>query len=498
MRIRISTLVKLTCVIALVVLVASAIGSTQLTVQAAGVVGTGTPDSCNEGGLDAALAGGGGITFNCGPTPVAISILKEKDITANVSINGGGLVTISGRNRARIFRVNAGASLTLNNISLAYAAANGAGNGDGGGNGAGILNEGGIVSVTDSTILNSRSEENGAAVYNKSGTMSLIRTLLWNNTAGNNGGAVGVEQGAMNIGNSTISGNFASNGGGGVFNNTGTLIITNTTIYNNNAGFGASAILNSTGGQITVKNTIIASKLAIGGVPINDNCGGGVTDGGTNLQYPDSSCGPNVPVADPVLGTLADNGGPTLTHALKQGSPAIDVGNEGICDADPVIKIDERVVTRPIGTTCDIGAYEYDPKNPPKDTTGVCVTPAAPEGTPPTTCPQGQLLNTVTQKCYIPCPPGTVAVRGQCVKPTTPTPTLPPAPPTSALCPDGKPRNAFGVCVCSDQRYIVNPDGSCGQQCACDELRNNSNQCVKIACPRGQYRAPDCTCKVSS
>src|SRR5258708_10123181 len=132
MRIRISTLVKLTCIIALVVLVASAIGSTQLTVQAAGVVGTGTPDSCNEGGLDAALAGGGGITFNCGPSPVAISILKEKDITANVSINGGGLVTISGRNRARIFRVNAGASLTLNNISLAYAAANGAGNGDGG------------------------------------------------------------------------------------------------------------------------------------------------------------------------------------------------------------------------------------------------------------------------------------------------------------------------------------------------------------------------------
>src|SRR5258708_17084684 len=107
MRIRISTLVKLTCIIALVLLVASAIGSTQLTVQAAGVVGTGTPDSCNEGGLDAALAGGGGITFNCGPTPVAISILKEKDITANVALNRGGLGTISGPHRAPLFRIDA-------------------------------------------------------------------------------------------------------------------------------------------------------------------------------------------------------------------------------------------------------------------------------------------------------------------------------------------------------------------------------------------------------
>src|SRR5258707_12935989 len=159
MRIRISTLVKLTCIIALVVLVASAIGSSELTVQAAGVVGTGTPDSCNEGGLDAALAGGGSITFNCGPTPVAISILKEKDITANVSINGGGLVTISGRNRARIFRVNAGASLTLNNISLAYAAADGAGNGYGGVNGAGIMDEGGMSCGTDTTSRESSSAE---------------------------------------------------------------------------------------------------------------------------------------------------------------------------------------------------------------------------------------------------------------------------------------------------------------------------------------------------
>src|SRR5260221_6018354 len=151
MRIKISTLVKFTCIMSLALLAISTIGSTQLQVQAAGVVGTGSPDSCNEGALDAALTGGGAITFNCGPTPVAINILKEKDISANVSIDGGGLVTISGRNRARIFRVNAGASLTLNNISLAYAAANGAGNGDGGGNGAGILEGGGLPSVTHRT-----------------------------------------------------------------------------------------------------------------------------------------------------------------------------------------------------------------------------------------------------------------------------------------------------------------------------------------------------------
>jgi hypothetical protein len=59
---------------------------------------------------------------------------------------------------------------------------------------------------------------------------------------------------------------------------------------------------------------------------------------------------------DPMVGPLAENGGPTLTHALLTGSPAIDAGDDAVCPAT-----DQRGVSRPQGVACDIGAYEYVP-----------------------------------------------------------------------------------------------------------------------------------------
>ena len=61
-------------------------------------------------------------------------------------------------------------------------------------------------------------------------------------------------------------------------------------------------------------------------------------------------------VADAGLGSLADNGGPTLTHALLAGSPAIDAADAAVCPAT-----DQRGVTRPQGAGCDVGAYEVEP-----------------------------------------------------------------------------------------------------------------------------------------
>jgi hypothetical protein len=54
-----------------------------------------------------------------------------------------------------------------------------------------------------------------------------------------------------------------------------------------------------------------------------------------------------------LIGPLADNGGPTFTHALSPGSPAIDAANDALCPAT-----DQRGTNRPQGTHCDIGAYE--------------------------------------------------------------------------------------------------------------------------------------------
>ncbi|MDZ7734368.1 MAG: choice-of-anchor Q domain-containing protein [Acidimicrobiia bacterium] len=63
--------------------------------------------------------------------------------------------------------------------------------------------------------------------------------------------------------------------------------------------------------------------------------------------------------ADPLLGPLADNGGPTPTHAPATGSPAIDAvptGTSGLCDG--TVTTDQRGVPRPVGSGCDIGALE--------------------------------------------------------------------------------------------------------------------------------------------
>ena len=72
---------------------------------------------------------------------------------------------------------------------------------------------------------------------------------------------------------------------------------------------------------------------------------------------------PIILIGDPKLGPLANNGGPTLTHALLSGSIAIDKGDDAICIAKPVNNLDQRgiprVSDRLTGSHCDIGAYEY-------------------------------------------------------------------------------------------------------------------------------------------
>jgi hypothetical protein len=74
---------------------------------------------------------------------------------------------------------------------------------------------------------------------------------------------------------------------------------------------------------------------------------------GVNLDTDGSCPGPGLLMtADPLLGPLADNGGPTQTHALSMGSPALDVAT-GVCPG-----ADQRGDSRPGGAACDLGAYE--------------------------------------------------------------------------------------------------------------------------------------------
>jgi hypothetical protein len=95
-------------------------------VRAGGVVGNGTLTSCTEAAFDAALVGGGSVSFNCGPGPYTILITSQKSINLNTTIDGGGKITLDGQNAHRLFDV--GAVLTLRNIVLTR----GSFNGDGG------------------------------------------------------------------------------------------------------------------------------------------------------------------------------------------------------------------------------------------------------------------------------------------------------------------------------------------------------------------------------
>ena len=116
------------------------------------------------------------------------------------------------------------------------------------------------------------------------------------------------------------------------------------------------------------------------------NCDGSVSDGGTNLQFPGTTCGLSITSADPLLGALADNGGPTQTMALGAGSPAIDANTEDC----PPPAIDQRGVARPQGAACDIGAFEFQgvaPTPTPTPTTGPSPTPTAAGVPTPTATP---------------------------------------------------------------------------------------------------------------
>ena len=124
----------------------------------------------------------------------------------------------------------------------------------------------------------------------------------------------------------------------------------------------AGGILNA-GTQVRPSNTIIAGNSA----DTNPNCFGTITDDGHNLEFnPTNTCGftagaPEFDVlADPVLGALAANGGPTQTMALGAGSAAIDTGDPIACAASPVSGKDQRGLARR-SDRCSIGAFEADP-----------------------------------------------------------------------------------------------------------------------------------------
>src|SRR5579875_1547295 len=351
-------------------------------------------------------------------------------ITGNVIVNGSGAVlarsTASGTPEFRFFDVAAGATLTINDLTLSDGLVNNGQQGGGAiynhsgatlsingstftgnsspatsGTTGGAIDTSGKVTVTTSFFANNSGTE-GGAIFNQnianvststfSGNTALIYgggalqnagggnlTLFadtFTENSGPGGGAIDNDHSPLSIDDSTFSGNTAgSNGGGAIVNYGGSITISQSTLADNSSPYG-SDLLNYTSSTMTLSMSIVADGT--GGV----NCDqvAPITDNGYNLDS-GSSCGfssakGSLSNTEPNLDPLASNGGPTQTMALPPGSPALDV----IPSSAPGCSgtADQRGVSRPQGSGCDIGAYELivnsSTTQPPTTPTGLTAT----------------------------------------------------------------------------------------------------------------------------
>jgi CSLREA domain-containing protein len=299
----------------------------------------------------------------------------------NVTIRNGAGVAQGGGIR------NAG-TLTLTGSRVSSSTASGAGEDVEGG---GIYNDGSlqlIASTVDgnTTLVSSTSgaafgggihTEGGALVVTDSSIRDNVATL--NPSAGPEvaGGGIHCGGSMLTLMRSTVSGNGAvgdprsgSGLGGGIASCDGA--ITNSTISGNHAAIGAQIIV--AGGTLSFSNSTIDDGISVGVAEtlifrntIVARCfdlGGGFTTVADdyNLDASDTCqmSGTDLRGVDPLLGPLADNGGPTQTRMPQPGSPAIQAGNPAApgsgglaCEAT-----DQRGVVRPVGSRCDIGAVE--------------------------------------------------------------------------------------------------------------------------------------------
>lgn len=246
--------------------------------------------------------------------------------------------------------------------------------------GGGIFSQGGLRLINSTVSGNSTAGTIGfgGGMYTSGITSTLTNSTVSGNSAQTGGGIYKAGAPLILI-NSTISSNNSNTNGGGIYNSSGTTSLYNVTVKQNTANADASGVgvgggVANASGTLNFQNSIIAQNLNV--VIINsfpvinfEDCSGTITSQGNNIMYDTSDCTVNgtVTIANPNLGPLAKNGGPTSTHALLPGSPAIDAGNSGGCtdNLGAILTSDQRGFHRPvnggIALRCDIGAFEYYP-----------------------------------------------------------------------------------------------------------------------------------------
>ena len=309
---------------------------------------------CSEAGVQAAIAEGGGpFTFDCDrPTTVQGFFVISRDVI----LDGEGRLTLDPSPFLFV-----GATVELTGFVLT-----------GGSTSSPIVN-GGTLTIANSIVTEAR----GLNAISNDGVLNLVDTTVLGNRVGlsNTGMAV--------VRNSTISGNtgdgISTYVGGGLPSPTVTIV--NSTISGNGGnGIWACGATRTTP-AITMLNSTVSGNAENAILLETQSCFGlfdisnSIIDGDCmieeltatsshNIESPGDTCGFDPDGTDQVnitkeqlnLGELADNGGPTMTHALLPGSVAIDVIPADMCEVDE----DQRGVERPQGDACDVGAVEME------------------------------------------------------------------------------------------------------------------------------------------
>jgi len=331
------------------------------------------PDAVNishvtiQNGNTPVAAIGGGVQLNNATLAATFSDVTIRNSTATA---GGGLLW------------TAASSVTIDNSTIENnRAAGNATQGQGGG-----INSGpGDLTITNSTIRNNTAVFGGGIFT--TGNIMLDSSTISGNTAtaaGFGGGGISVgstSAGSLIAVNSTISGNMSLVSGAGLLMVNGTASLYNTTIAANEAdsdnngtglGGGITGSTSTPTPSVTIANSLIAGNISFNDVGVDcDSDNLTISSSGFNLIGNNANCTvdatdnqigtPAAPI-DPVISALSDNGGPTLTHRLLTGSPAIDGGNPSGCldNNGMQLTVDQRGEARggAANPTCDIGAVE--------------------------------------------------------------------------------------------------------------------------------------------